>query len=60
MAQATHVTDVAIIGAGPVGLFAVFECGMLKMSAVVVDTLVGAALATTQRATAFAAASFGK
>jgi thioredoxin reductase (NADPH) len=24
-------TDVAIIGAGPVGLFAVFECGMLKM-----------------------------
>jgi thioredoxin reductase (NADPH) len=31
MAQATQVTDVAIIGAGPVGLFAVFECGMLKM-----------------------------
>jgi hypothetical protein len=25
-------TDVAIIGAGPVGLFAVFECGMLKLS----------------------------
>jgi threonine dehydrogenase-like Zn-dependent dehydrogenase len=24
MAQAAHVTDVAIIGAGPVGLFAVF------------------------------------
>jgi thioredoxin reductase (NADPH) len=32
-------TDVAIIGAGPVGLFAVFECGMLKLSAVLVDTL---------------------
>ena len=32
-------TDVAIIGAGPVGLFAVFECGMLKMRCVVVDAL---------------------
>ena len=32
-------TDVAIIGAGPVGLFAVFECGMLRMKSVVVDTL---------------------
>ncbi len=32
-------TDVAIIGAGPTGLFAVFECGMLKMRAVVIDTL---------------------
>lgn len=32
-------TDVAIIGAGPAGLFAVFECGMLKMKCVVVDTL---------------------
>jgi thioredoxin reductase (NADPH) len=28
-----------IIGAGPVGLFAVFECGMLKMRAHVVDAL---------------------
>jgi thioredoxin reductase (NADPH) len=35
----TLTTDVAIIGAGPVGLFAVFECGMLKLSAVLVDTL---------------------
>ncbi len=26
------ITDVAIIGAGPAGMFAVFECGMLKMS----------------------------
>ncbi len=32
-------TDVAIIGAGPVGLFAVFECGMLKMRSVLIDTL---------------------
>jgi thioredoxin reductase (NADPH) len=35
----THQTDVAIIGAGPVGLFAVFECGMLKMRCHVVDAL---------------------
>ncbi|MBP0443266.1 NAD(P)/FAD-dependent oxidoreductase [Roseomonas sp. SSH11] len=32
-------TDVAIIGAGPAGLFAVFECGMLRMKCVVIDTL---------------------
>lgn len=32
-------TDVVIIGAGPVGLFAVFEAGMLKMQAHVVDAL---------------------
>jgi thioredoxin reductase (NADPH) len=32
-------TDVAIIGAGPAGLFAVFECGMLKLSSVIVDAL---------------------
>ena len=31
--------DVAIIGAGPVGLFAVFECGMLKLRAHVFDAL---------------------
>jgi len=35
----THTTDVAIIGAGPVGLFAVFECGMLKMRCHVIDAL---------------------
>jgi len=34
-----HSTDVVIIGAGPVGLFAVFECGTLKMKCHVVDTL---------------------
>ncbi|MFA5119623.1 NAD(P)/FAD-dependent oxidoreductase [Zavarzinia sp.] len=32
-------TDVAIIGAGPVGLFAVFEAGMLGLKSVVVDAL---------------------
>jgi len=32
-------TDVAIIGAGPAGLFAVFECGMLKLSSVLIDAL---------------------
>lgn len=34
-----HETDVAIIGAGPVGLFAVFECGMLNMKCHVIDVL---------------------
>lgn len=32
-------TDVAIIGAGPVGLFTIFECGMLGMACQVVDVL---------------------
>lgn len=35
----THQTDIAIIGAGPVGLFAVFECGMLGLNCHVIDTL---------------------
>ena len=39
MDASTAETDVAIIGAGPVGLFAVFECGMLKMRCHVVDAL---------------------
>ena len=34
-----HSTDVIIIGAGPVGLFAVFELGLLGLSAHVVDIL---------------------
>lgn len=34
-----HSTDIAIIGAGPVGLFSVFQCGMLKMSCQVIDAL---------------------
>ena len=32
-------TDVAIVGAGPVGLFAGFECGMLNMRCHVIDAL---------------------
>lgn len=35
----THKTDVAIIGAGPVGLFAIFECGMIKLQCHVIDAL---------------------
>ena len=35
----SHTTDVIIIGAGPVGLFAVFELGLLGLSAHVVDIL---------------------
>jgi thioredoxin reductase (NADPH) len=34
-----HTADVAIIGAGPVGLFAVFQLGMLKLSSVLIDAL---------------------
>ncbi len=32
-------TDICIIGAGPVGLFAVFEAGLLKMKCHVIDAL---------------------
>ncbi len=32
-------TDVAIIGAGPVGLFAAFELGMLRLRCVLIDAL---------------------
>jgi thioredoxin reductase (NADPH) len=39
MAESRHQTDVAIVGAGPVGLFAVFECGMLGLECHLVDTL---------------------
>jgi thioredoxin reductase (NADPH) len=35
----SHETDIVIIGAGPVGLFAVFQCGMLGLKAHVVDAL---------------------
>jgi thioredoxin reductase (NADPH) len=35
----SHTTDVVMIGAGPVGLFAVFECGMLKLNCHVIDAL---------------------
>jgi thioredoxin reductase (NADPH) len=35
----THDTDLVIIGAGPAGLFSVFEAGMLKIKSHVIDTL---------------------
>ncbi|MBV9734506.1 MAG: NAD(P)/FAD-dependent oxidoreductase [Acidisphaera sp.] len=38
MPETLH-TDVAIVGAGPVGLFAAFECGMLKLHSVLIDAL---------------------
>src|SRR3546814_14480051 len=39
LAEKSLTTDVAIVGAGPVGLFAVFECGLLKLRCHVIDTL---------------------
>ena len=39
MSATPHRTDIAIIGAGPVGLFGVFECGMLRMRCHVIDAL---------------------
>ena len=40
LSMTQHIeTDVAIVGAGPVGLFAVFELGMLKLSSVLIDAL---------------------
>ncbi len=39
--KGTVETDIAVIGAGPVGLFAVFECGMLEMRCHVIDALEG-------------------
>lgn len=39
MSDTAHQTDVVIIGAGPVGLFAVFELGMLRIGCHVVDAL---------------------
>lgn len=35
----TREADIAIIGAGPVGLSAIFQCGMMGMSCVVIDAL---------------------
>ena len=37
--MSNSVTDIAIIGAGPIGLFSVFQAGMLKMKCHVIDTL---------------------
>ena len=39
MVDGVQRCDVAIIGAGPVGLFAVFECGMLGFKCQMVDSL---------------------
>lgn len=35
----THKTDVVIIGAGPAGLFAAFQLGMLNLECHIVDML---------------------
>ena len=35
----THTTDIAIIGAGPTGLFAIFEAGMLGLTSTLIDAL---------------------
>ena len=37
--MALQSTDVIIIGAGPVGLFAIFECGMMRLRCCVIDAL---------------------
>lgn len=37
--QRNYKTDIVIIGAGPAGLFAIFEAGMLKMKCHVIDAL---------------------
>lgn len=39
MSLPPNVTDIAIIGAGPVGLFAVFQAGMLGLRCAVIDAL---------------------
>jgi thioredoxin reductase (NADPH) len=39
MALKLHKTDIAVIGAGPCGLFAVFQAGMLGLKSVVIDAL---------------------
>ena len=39
MSDTTYQTDVIIVGAGPVGLFAVFELGLLGLKAHLVDIL---------------------
>lgn len=39
MSEKTHETDIAIIGAGPVGIFTVFEAGMLGLKCHVIDAL---------------------
>ncbi|MGN7619232.1 MAG: NAD(P)/FAD-dependent oxidoreductase [Ehrlichia sp.] len=37
--MADYISDIAVIGAGPVGIFTVFQAGMLKMRCCVIDAL---------------------
>jgi thioredoxin reductase (NADPH) len=37
--MSVHDTDAVVVGAGPVGLFAVFQCGMVKIRCHVIDPL---------------------
>lgn len=37
--RSVHQTDAVIIGAGPVGLFTVFQCGMVRIKCHVIDAL---------------------
>jgi thioredoxin reductase (NADPH) len=39
MTMTVHETDAVVVGAGPVGLFTVFQCGMVKIRCHVVDAL---------------------
>ena len=39
MPKTAQCTDVVIVGAGPVGLFSVFECGMVDIKCHVIDAL---------------------
>jgi thioredoxin reductase (NADPH) len=39
MSNKIHKTDIIVIGAGPAGLFTIFEAGMLKMKCHVIDNL---------------------
>jgi len=39
MPEKKYLTDVAIVGAGPTGLFAAFECGTLGMKCHIIDSL---------------------
>ncbi len=39
MPNTSFSTDVAVIGAGPVGLFSAFQCGMMNMKCHVIDAL---------------------
>ncbi len=39
MTQTDEIKDVAIIGAGPAGLFTAFQCGLLKLSVAIIDSL---------------------